>query len=183
MNSFRDEDFLKTLNKAQKSEIHPLRMEAKDKDGKSYSYLAINEVALLRQSCQAAKIKIEINGQERIECLIADGVLVSTAAGSTAYNSSVGGAIIPLGSEILALTPISPFRPKRWHGALLPANSKVKFKVQDHLERPTSATADSNEVRNVQEVEIFEDKSVTFTILFDSDHSLEERIIREQFHN
>jgi NAD+ kinase len=183
MNSFSEENFLETLNLAQKSEIHPLRMKAKDVDGKIHSFTAINEVSLLRQTHQAAKIKIEVNGHERIECLIADGALISTAAGSTAYNSSVGGPIIPLGSEVLALTPISPFRPKRWHGALLPSNCKVKLKVLDHEERPTSATADSSEVRNVVEVEIFEDKSISFTILFNSDHSLEERIIREQFRN
>jgi NAD+ kinase len=183
MNTFCEENFLEVLAKAQESRIHPLRMKSLDQSGEFHNHLAINEVALLRQSSQAAKIIIEIDGQERINYLAADGVLVSTAAGSTAYNLSAGGPIIPMTSKILALTPISPFRPKKWHGALLPSNCKVKFKVIDSESRPVSATADSNEVRNVKEVEVFEEKSVTFKILFDPNHSLEERIIREQFRN
>ena len=181
MNSFREENFLEIVNNATESKIYPIRMNVTDIDDKTYSHIAINEVALLRQSSQAAKIKIEINGQERISCLAADGVLVSTAAGSTAYNFSAGGPIIPFGSEILALTPISPFRPRNWSGALLPASSKIKLEVLNPTSRPTSATADSNEVRNVKTVTIFEDRSIAFKILFDPNHSLEERIIREQF--
>ncbi len=183
MNSFHEENFLDNLTKAQVSTLHPLRMEVIDTTGKKHSYIAINEVALLRQSSQAAKIRIEINGQERINYLAADGVLVATSAGSTAYNLSAGGPIIPFGAEILALTPISPFRPRNWNGALLPANSKIKLEILEHESRPTSATADSNEIRNVKEVLISEDRSITFKILFDSNHSLEERIIREQFIN
>ncbi len=183
MNSFNEGDFLETLEKAEESKIYPLRMEAFDTEGKKHVHIAINEVALLRQSSQAAKIRIEINGRERIKCLAADGVLVSTAAGSTAYNLSAGGPIIPFGSEILALTPISPFRPRSWDGALLPANSKIKLEVLDHEKRPTSATADSSEVRNVREILVSEDRSISFKILFDPNHSLEERIIREQFTN
>jgi NAD+ kinase len=181
MNVFSEENFLEILDKAEESKIYPLRMEAVDASGKKHVHIAINEVALLRQSSQAAKIRIEINGRERIKCLSADGVLVSTAAGSTAYNLSAGGPIIPFGSEILALTPISPFRPRSWDGALLPANSKIKLEVLDHEKRPTSATADSSEVRNVKEVSVCEDRSISFKILFDPNHSLEERIIREQF--
>jgi NAD+ kinase len=181
MNSYGEEKFSEKISAAKTSILHPLRMNAIDCDGKKHSLIAINEVALLRQSSQAARIKIEINNQERISCLIADGALVSTAAGSTAYNLSAGGPIIPFGAEILALTPISPFRPRKWNGALLPANSKIRFEVKDHETRPVSANADSAEVKNVTEVTIFEDRSISFKILFDQNHSLEERIIREQF--
>ncbi len=183
MNSFNEENFLENLNKAKESRISPLRMNVIDSDGNSHSHIAINEVALLRQSSQAAKIKVEVNGHERIKTLAADGILVATAAGSTAYNLSAGGPIIPFGSEILALTPISPFRPRNWNGALLPINSKIKLEVQHFETRPVSATADFNSVQNVKEVEIFEDRSINFKILFDQNHSLEERIIREQFNN
>lgn len=183
MNSFDEENFLSNLEKAQQSKLYPLRMNVIDSDDKTHSHIAINEIALLRQTSQAAKIRVEINNQERLKNLAADGILVATAAGSTAYNLSAGGPIIPFGCEILALTPISPFRPRNWHGALLPANSKIKLEVLSHETRTVSATADFNEVRNVKEVEIFEDRSISFTILFDPNHSLEERIIREQFIN
>lgn len=183
MNSFSEENFLENLEKAQEARLHPLRMNVTDISGKKFSHIAINEVSLLRQSSQATKIKIEINGRERIACLVADGVLVATSAGSTAYNFSAGGPIIPLSADILALTPISPFRPRNWSGALLPANSKIKLEVLDSELRPTSATADSNEIRDVKEVLISEDRTIAFKILFDSNHSLEERIIREQFTN
>ncbi len=183
MNSFNEENFLTTLAKAKESTLYPLRMEVTDANNTKHSHIAINEVALLRQSSQAAKIKIKINDRERISSLAADGILVATAAGSTAYNLSAGGPIIPFGSEILALTAISPFRPRNWNGALLPANSKIKLEVLNFESRPVSATADSNEVKNVKEVVIFEDRSLNFKILFDPNHSLEERIIREQFTN
>lgn len=183
MNSFAPENFLENLAKAKESKLYPLRMNVVDASGKYHSHIAINEVALLRQSSQAAKIRIEINGHERISSLAADGVLVATAAGSTAYNLSAGGPIIPFASEILALTPISPFRPRNWHGALLPANSRIRLEVLNFESRPVSATADSTSVQNVKEVEIFEDRSLSFKILFDPNHSLEERIIREQFIN
>lgn len=181
MNSFQEGDILEAIKKAEESTIYPLRMEVLDSEDNKHSHIAINEVALLRQSSQAAKISIEINGKKRMESLSADGIMLSTPAGSTAYNLSAGGPIIPFGSEILALTPISPFRPRKWHGALLPAKSKVKFTALDFEKRPVSATADSSEVKNIKEVEIFEDRSISFKILFDPNHSLEERIIREQF--
>lgn len=181
MNSFREENFFDVLVNAEESRLYPLRMEAIDSDNKKHSLIAINEVALSRLSSQAAKIKIEVNGQEKMACLTADGVMVATPAGSTAYNLSAGGPIIPFGSEILALTPISPFRPRNWSGALLPARSKIKFSVIEHQVRPVIATADSKEIKNVKEVTIFEDRSTSFRILFDPNHSLEERIIREQF--
>lgn len=183
MNGFSEENFLENLNKAKVSTLHPLRMNVVDGKGKNHTHIAINEVSLLRQTSQIAKIKIEINGEERVACLAADGALVATAAGSTAYNFSAGGPIIPFGAEILALTPISPFRPRKWHGALLPANSKIKFEILESETRPTSATADSIEVRDVREVVVSQDNSITFKILFDSNHSLEERIIHEQFSN
>jgi NAD+ kinase len=183
MNSFDEKNFLEKINKAQVATLHPLRMEATDLNGKKHRYIAINEVSLLRQTSQIAKIKIEVNGQERLSNLAADGVLVSTAAGSTAYNFSAGGPIIPFGAEILALTPISPFRPRKWDGALLPSNSVVRFEILEAEKRQVSANADSIEIRDVKEVIVKKDESISFKILFDSSHSLEERIIREQFEN
>lgn len=181
MNSFHEESFLDAIERAKEAKLHPLRMEVITQNGAKESHIAINEVALLRQSSQAAKIKIKVNDQERIDNLSADGVLIATAAGSTAYNLSVRGPIIPFDSQIIALTPISPFRPRNWRGALLPSNSKVKFEIIDAELRPVSATADSTEVRNVKEVTVFEDRSIAFKLLFEPNHSLEERIIREQF--
>lgn len=176
-----DANLLKIVSRAKPSVLKPLKMIATDVDNKKHSLLAINEVSLLRQSNQAAKIKVSVNGKTRIESLSADGILVSTSAGSTAYNLSVRGPIIPCGTEIIALTPISPFRPRNWRGALLSATSKIKFTILEQKNRPVSATADYNEIRNVTEVEVMEDKNCQFTILFDANHSLEERIIREQF--
>ena len=183
MNSFDENNLIESINKSEISALNPLKMIATDVNNIKHSHIAINEVALLRQINQASKILIEINDKERLSSLTADGILVSTSAGSTAYNLSAGGPIIPFGAKILALTPISPFRPRKWNGALLPSNSKIKFKILDYVNRPVSATADSREIRDVIEVEIFEDLSIEFKILFDSNHSLEERIIREQFGN
>ena len=183
MNSLREENFLESLQAASEVKLFPLRMNVTDINGQNHSHIAINEISLLRQSSQAAKIRVQINGQERIKTLAADGILVATPSGSTAYNFSAGGPIIPFGSEILALTPISPFRPRNWHGALLPLKSKIKLEVLKYDTRPVSATADFNSIQNVKEVEIFEDRSTHFKILFDKNHSLEERIIREQFTN
>ncbi len=181
MNSFSETELLKNIEKARESTVHPLRMVAIDANNQQHTLIAINEVSLLRQSSQAAKIKVEVNQQERISQLMADGILVATSAGSTAYNLSAGGPIIPFGAEILALTPISPFRPRKWNGAILPANSKIRFEVIDFESRPVAATADSIEVKNVKEVLVLEDRSSSFKILFDPNHSLEERIIKEQF--
>ena len=174
-------DLLEIILSAKPSVLKPLKMIATDIKNKKHQLLAINEVALLRQNNQAAKIEININGKTRIETLAADGILVATSAGSTAYNLSVRGPIIPFASDIIAITPISPFRPRHWRGALLPADSKIKFTILDQKSRPVSATADYNEIRDVVEVEVFEDKKHQFTILFDENHSLEERILREQF--
>lgn len=183
MNSFNQDNLLQALENAQESYLHPLKMEATDINNQKHSHLAINEVSLLRQSSQIAKIKITINNKTRIESLNGDGVLVATSAGSTAYNFSAGGPIIPFDSEILALTPISPFRPRNWNGALLPANSIVKLEVIKHDLRPVSATADYIEVKNIKDVTITQDRSISFKILFDPNHSLQERIIHEQFSN
>jgi NAD+ kinase len=183
MNSYREENLIEAINNSEISIINPLKMIATDIFNQSHLYFAINEVAILRQTNQASKILIEINGKERLACLTADGILVATSAGSTAYNLSAGGPIIPFGAKILAMTPISPFRPRKWNGALLPSNTKIKFKILENHHRPVSATADSREVRDIIEVEILEDVSKEFKILFDPNHSLEERIIREQFAN
>ena len=182
MNAFDEKaDLLTKIGEAIPSNIYPLKMIATNIEGKKFEKLAINEVSLLRQTSLSAKIKIEINKKVRISNLSCDGALVATAAGSTAYNFSVGGPIIPFGSDIIALTPISAFRPRHWKGAILPTNSKIKFTILDETQRMVSATADFNEIRNVKEVEIYEDKEQKFTILFDANHSLEERIITEQF--
>ena len=181
MNAYNEENLLSAIENAQASTLHPLRMDAITEDNKKHSHIAINEVSLLRQLSQAARINVHVNGHERLNYLTADGILVATSAGSTAYNLSLRGPIIPLGAKMLALTPISPFRPRNWHGAILPAESVVEFNIIDHKTRPVSATADYNEVRNVKKVTVREDVSLKFTLLFDPNHSLEERIIREQF--
>jgi NAD+ kinase len=180
MNSLPD-DLIDAIDNSKLEVLHPLKMTAIDVNGKKFEHLAINEVSLLRQSYQAANIRIEVNDKVRLERLVCDGVLVATPAGSTAYNSSVNGPIIPLKADVLTITPISPFRPKSWRGALLSDGVKVKFDIVDYKKRPVSATADYFEVRDVVSVEIGVDKDCSFDILFDSNHSLEERIIREQF--
>ncbi len=181
MNAYNEENLLAAINGAKATTLHPLRMEVVDVDGAKHSHIAVNEVSLLRQINQAAKINICVNGLERLDCLTADGIVVATSAGSTAYNLSLRGPIIPFGAKMLALTPISPFRPRNWRGAILPAESVIEFTVVDASLRQVSATADYNEVRNVKKVTVKEDVSLQFTLLFDSGHSLEERIIREQF--
>lgn len=181
MNSFHPDNLIEAIESAKVTTLNPLRMEVVSVTGEKFSKIAINEVSLIRKSSQAARINIAVNGKTRLENLAADGVLVATAAGSTAYNLSVRGPIIPFGADILALTPISPFRPRNWHGALLPADSKIRFEVLDYQTRPVSATADYNEVNNVREVTVALDPQIEFTVLFDPNHSLEERIIREQF--
>lgn len=181
MNTYDEEGLPGRLSAAQSTTLHPLRMTATTLDGGRQDALAINEVSLFRQARHTAKIKILIDGVERMDELICDGVLVSTPAGSTAYNLSAAGPIIPLGAEVLALTPISAFRPRRWRGALLPAKASVEFHVLDAGFRTVSATADFHEVRDVRQVTVSEDRSVSLELLFDPEHNLEERIIKEQF--
>ena len=174
-------DLLERIGAAEPAVLRPLEMIASTESGASVGSLAYNEVSLLRQSRQAAHIAIELNGQTRLEELVCDGVILSTPAGSTAYNFSAHGPILPLGSSVVALTPIAPFRPRRWRGALLKADTEVRFRVLDPYKRPVSATADSHEVRDVVEVTIRESRDRSVTLLFDPEHNLEERILSEQF--
>lgn len=181
MNEFRVGGLKKRLNSAQKVELHPLRMDVTTIDGTRSNSYCINEVALLRQTRQAAKLRISIDGKIRMLELICDGAVVATPAGSTAYNLSAHGPIIPLGAELLALTPISAFRPRRWRGALLPSTASVLIKIQEPKKRPVSAVADYTEFRDVRRVRICQDTNITMTLLFDREHNLEERILNEQF--
>jgi NAD+ kinase len=181
MNEYNEENLLQRLEKAELTEIHPLHMEVIDTDGEKHHALAINEVSLLRQTHQTAKLKISIDGKERMAELICDGVLVATPAGSTAYNLSAQGPILPINTPLLALTPISPFRPRRWRGAILPHEASVNIEVLEAAKRPVSATADTKETRNAASVTIGEDKSHSALMMFDEGHNLDERILREQF--
>ncbi|MGE0565706.1 MAG: NAD kinase [Pseudolabrys sp.] len=181
MNEYRPDRLTERLDAAQITVIHPLRMRATDAAGKVHEHRAINEVSLFRQSAQAAHLRILVDGKERLAELIADGVLVATPAGSTAYNLSVQGPIIPIGAPLLALTPISPFRPRRWRGALLPDQATVTIEALDDGKRPVAAVADHDEVRSVRSVDIGMDHAVAINLLFDPDHSLDERILGEQF--
>ncbi len=181
MNLYDEEDLPRRLGQAKTVTLHPLAMSARNLAGETLEALAINEVSLLRQSRQAAKLRLQIDGVVRLEELICDGVLVATAAGSTAYNLSAHGPIVPMGAPLLALTPISAFRPRRWRGALLPNTSRVVVEVLDPAKRPVSATADFTEVRDVVRVEVREDAATSLHLLFDPEHALQERIIKEQF--
>ena len=181
MNDYSEDDLLNRIVTAGQAIIHPLQMDAWTDAGEAYSALAINEVSLLRQTRQSAKLKIIVDGQERLPELSCDGCLVATPAGSTAYNLSAHGPIIPLTAEILALTPISAFRPRRWRGALLPHSSTVRFEVLESEKRPVSATADSFEVRRVTRVDVRERRDIALTMLFDANTSFEERVMTEQF--
>jgi len=181
MNTYDEDGLPERLAAAEAAQLHPLRMAAWDTAGDKHEALAFNEVSLIRQSRQAAKIKILVDGVERLDELICDGVMVSTPAGSTAYNLSAAGPIIPMGAGVLALTPISVFRPRRWRGALLPHRAAVEFQVADAEFRRVSVAADSHEVRDVARVTVSEDRSVALTLLFDPEHNLEERILKEQF--
>jgi NAD+ kinase len=181
MNKFEAEDLPRRLTLAKRSQIHPLQMLARDRNGREERALAFNEVSLLRQTAQAAKLGIHIDGVERLSELICDGIIMATPAGSTAYNLSAHGPILPIGANLLALTPISPFRPRRWRGALLRHDARVTIEVDEPDRRPVAATADTQEVRDVARVEVREDRSRALTMLFDAGHALDERILREQF--
>lgn len=169
------------LDNAQKVIIHPLRMTATDVSGTKHEAIAFNEVSLIRQTRQAAKLEIQVSSEVRIEELVCDGVMISTPAGSTAYNFSAGGPILPLSANVLALTPISAFRPRRWRGALLPSNLDAHIKTLSPKKRPVSATADFTEIRDVVSVDIHQSTQIGCTLLFDPDHNLEDRILKEQF--
>jgi NAD+ kinase len=181
MNEFREDDLHERLSAAEPARVHPLRMTATTRDGKTVESIAFNEVSLLRETRQAAKLRILVDGKVRIPELICDGILISTPAGSTAYNLSAHGPILPIDADLLALTPISAFRPRRWHGALLPHRAHTRFEIMEGDKRPVSAVADDREVRNVRTVDVAEDRSITTTMLFDQGHSLDERILAEQF--
>ena len=181
MNDYREDDLPARLAAAQTAIVHPLRMVALRQDGAPVESLAINEVSLLRESRQAAKIRILVDGKARLPELICDGILVSTPAGSTAYNLSAHGPIVPLSANLLPLTPISAFRPRRWRGALLPSDATVVFDILEPDKRPVAAVADYTEVRDVTRVEVREARDVSLTLMFDPDRGLSERIIAEQF--
>jgi len=181
MNTVNDEDLIRRLNSSQSIKITPLSMTAKTADGSEHNAIAINEVSLLRETHQAAKIKISIDENVRLEELVCDGVLLSTPSGSTAYNLSAHGPILPINADVLALTPISAFRPRRWKGAILNNKSEVKFEIIDNKKRPVSAVADSTEFRDIESVTIKQDSQKSVQLLFDAQHSFEERILNEQF--
>ena len=175
------EKLLSRIARAKPHTITPLSMEAKTEDGETHRYCAINEVSLLRETRQTAKIEVQVDGKIRIKELVCDGVLLSTPAGSTAYNLSADGPILPLDSQLLALTPISAFRPRRWKGAILPDRSCITFRVMEAGKRPVSAVADQREIRHVSEVRLELARENELTLLFDPGHALDERIVSEQF--
>lgn len=181
MNRFDEDGLLERIADAKMAVLHPLEMTAIDKDGQTHKALAINEVSLLRMTAQAAKLQIAIDGKTRMEELTCDGALLATPAGSTAYNLSAHGPILPIDAKLLALTPISAFRPRRWRGALLPENATVTFTALEQEKRPISAVADHSEFRNVVEVIVRQSKAHNLLMLFDRDHGLDERILTEQF--
>lgn len=182
MNEYSEENLEDRLNQAEMTQIHPLDMTATDENGEIYRCIAINEVSFLRQTFQAAKLRISIDDQVRLEELICDGILVATPAGSTAYNLSAHGPILPINSPLLALTPISAFRPRGWRGAILPSEAIIRIEVLEPEKRPVSAAvANNSEIRHVVDVVIKELRTVSINMLFDKGHSLEERVLREQF--
>ena len=181
MNEYREENLLERVFNSEKVILHPLKMKTISSDGDNKIAHAINEVSLLRETRQAAKVRIYVNGQCRLKELICDGILICTPAGSTAYNLSVEGPVLPLGANLLAITSISAFRPRRWRGAIVPNNSQIKLEILESEKRPVSAVADRTEFRNITEVTIEEDLTKSITLLFDPEHNLEERILSEQF--
>jgi NAD+ kinase len=181
MNEYQDDHLRERLKAARTTVIHPLLMRARHGDSPVTDFHAFNEVSLFRQAYQAAKLRILIDGKERLAELVADGVLVATPAGSTAYNLSAQGPIIPINAQLMALTPISPFRPRRWHSVLLPDSAHVRVEVLEAEKRPVAAVADHDEVRNVRAVDIKMDHTIGMQLLFDPGHNLDERIVREQF--
>jgi NAD+ kinase len=181
MNEWREKRLDERIENAKLFNVTPLRMEVETIDGQRISLPAINEVSLLRETRQTAKLEVEVNGRVVLPELVCDGVLVATPAGSTAYNLSAHGPILPLGSALLALTPISPFRPRRWRGAILPETAIIKFRVLDPVKRPVSAVADQREVRDVTTITVSIDRSSTLKLLFDPEHALDDRITMEQF--
>jgi NAD+ kinase len=181
LNTYKETGLLQRLKRARKVTLTPLRMVATTTRGKDHEVMAINEVSLLRSSRQTARIAVAVDGQKRLAELSCDGVLVATPAGSTAYNLSAHGPILPLGAGLLALTPINAFRPRRWRGALLPRSSRVDLTILDPRKRPVAAAADSVEIANVAKVTVTEAIDIELTLLFDPEHDLEERILKEQF--
>lgn len=181
MNEFREEGLYERIAAAQPETIRPLEMHTVSEDGSTHSALAINEVSIFRQSYQAVKVRVWVDGKLRMDELICDGLMVATPAGSTAYNLSAQGPILPLDAPLLALTPVSPFRPRRWRGALLSDKAEVRFELLEVRKRPANAVADHTEVKSVVSVTIREAASTTATLLFDPDHSWNERILTEQF--
>lgn len=181
MNEYSEDALPDRLAQAEEAAINPLRMDVATSDGNVTTGFAINEVSLLREGPQAARLKVSVDGRTRIEELVCDGALVATPAGSTAYNYSAYGPILPIGSEVLALTAVAPFRPRRWRGALIPKSAVVRFDVLQREKRPVMADADGRPVRDVQWVEIRSEPSIQHRILFDPGHGLEERLISEQF--
>jgi NAD+ kinase len=181
LNPYYLDNLPERIRNANRFDIHPLRMEAVDKHGNIHHKLAFNEVSVLRETHNSANIRLFVNDKERISGLVCDGIMVSTPVGSTAYNSSAGGPIVPLDANVLPLTPISVFRPRRWPGALLSNDSVIKFEILKAIERPVSATADSKEVRDVREVTVRQETTISKTILYDPNNPLEERIFQEQF--
>ena len=181
MNEYRPDGLLERIRNAVETEIHPLRMHVLDARGKEHEALAFNEVSLFRERHQAAKLRIYVDGKVRMEELVCDGLIIATPAGSTAYNLSAHGPILPIDSPLLALTPISPFRPRRWRGAILPDTAKVGVEVLEAKKRPVAAVADNREYRDVLQVDVWQDRSLAARLLFDPERSLTEKVIAEQF--
>jgi NAD+ kinase len=181
MNEYGEDDLPARLAAAEPVRLHPLAGRAETVDGAIVEEMAINEVSLFRETAQSARIRILVDGAERMAEMFCDGVMVATPAGSTAYNLSAHGPIVPISARLLALTPISPFRPRRWRGALLPHSSQVRFEVLEAERRPVSAACDNFETRRIRSVDIHEATAITLTMLFDAGHALDERIVREQF--